>query len=248
MKDINCNIIRDLLPLYEDNTVSEDTAELVRDHLKDCPACRKELQRMRTPVSVPPVTDAELLKQFLDGIKKARRKRILIALCVIAALAALAAAFCLWYTRPMSFADLSPGVDLPSCDEIRIYATYHNGTPRDMDEYELTLTPEDPAFEPLLSLLEDQTYRRSLKNLLPQGTRYHNTQPGDFRWEVILHYEDEVLFPNGSWGKGDLLQFRDFYGALDVSFDGEIWRAAVPDQNQWLSEIMELIRQFPPEG
>lgn len=247
MKEINCNIIRDLLPLYEDDAVSGDTAELVREHLKNCPACREELHRMGTPVSVPPVTDAEMLRQFLDGIKKARRKRILIALCVVAVLALLAAIFCFWYTRPVSFADLSPGVDLPPCQEIRIYATYYNGS-QDLDDYELTITPEDPAFDQLLSLFEAQTYRRSLGNLLPQGTRHHNTQPGDFRWEVILHYEDEVLFPNGSWGRGDLLQFRDFFGALDVFFDGEIWQATVPDQDQWLSDVMEIIRQFPAEG
>ena len=37
-----CNIIRDLLPLYIERMVSADTAEFVEEHLKDCELCRKE--------------------------------------------------------------------------------------------------------------------------------------------------------------------------------------------------------------
>lgn len=35
MKEISCQIIRDLLPLYEDGAVSTESQELVREHLKD---------------------------------------------------------------------------------------------------------------------------------------------------------------------------------------------------------------------
>ena len=246
MKDSNCNIIRDLLPLYEDNTVSEDTAELVRDHLKDCPACRKELQRMRTPVSVPPVTDAELLKQFLDGIKKARRKRILIALCVIAALAALAAAFCLWYTRPVSFADLSAEADVTSCQRLVVTAS-RQITSSDSEQYNLTLTPEDPAFDQLLSLFEAQTYRCTLGNLLSQGNHTWSDplNPGDFRWNITLETFDSA---GKSGDQAVVLEFYNFYGQLEIGVSDHIWQVTVPDQDQWLSEIMELIRQFPAEG
>ena len=59
MKETNCDVIRDLLPLYEDNVVSEETAQMVREHLKDCPACREELRKMRTPISLPPDEDEE---------------------------------------------------------------------------------------------------------------------------------------------------------------------------------------------
>ena len=48
---ITCNIIEDLLPLYVDDMVSEDSRQLVEEHLKMCPACRKmqeEMQREKT--------------------------------------------------------------------------------------------------------------------------------------------------------------------------------------------------------
>ena len=38
---ISCNIIEDLLPLYVDDMVSEDSRQLVEEHLKACPTCRR---------------------------------------------------------------------------------------------------------------------------------------------------------------------------------------------------------------
>ena len=47
-----CSIIRDILPLYVENMVSEDTSEFVKEHLESCPACRAELEKLREPVEV----------------------------------------------------------------------------------------------------------------------------------------------------------------------------------------------------
>ena len=35
MEKINCNVIQDILPLYIEDAVSEDTKELVEEHLQD---------------------------------------------------------------------------------------------------------------------------------------------------------------------------------------------------------------------
>ena len=42
-----CDIVRDLLPLYAEKLGSEATTELVKEHLKGCPACRVELEKLR---------------------------------------------------------------------------------------------------------------------------------------------------------------------------------------------------------
>ena len=46
MKEITCNIIKDILPLYIDDIVSNDTKELVKEHIKKCKECRKELENL----------------------------------------------------------------------------------------------------------------------------------------------------------------------------------------------------------
>ena len=42
-----CEVIRDLLPLYADAACSSASRELVEEHLRDCPACRELLDRLR---------------------------------------------------------------------------------------------------------------------------------------------------------------------------------------------------------
>ena len=42
-----CDVIRDLLPLYADDACSEGSRELVEDHLPNCPGCREMLQSLR---------------------------------------------------------------------------------------------------------------------------------------------------------------------------------------------------------
>lgn len=44
-----CNIIRDMLPLYVDNMASEDTISFVDEHLANCAVCRAALEKMKAP-------------------------------------------------------------------------------------------------------------------------------------------------------------------------------------------------------
>ena len=39
-----CSIIRDILPLYVENMVSEDTSEFVKEHLESCPPAVRSLK------------------------------------------------------------------------------------------------------------------------------------------------------------------------------------------------------------
>ena len=57
-----CNIIRDILPLYIENMVSDDTAAFIEDHLKKCAACRTELEQMKAPDDFQIDTDIVPLK------------------------------------------------------------------------------------------------------------------------------------------------------------------------------------------
>ena len=42
-----CNIVRDLLPLYTEDMASKDSREFVEEHLHRCEACRRELAALR---------------------------------------------------------------------------------------------------------------------------------------------------------------------------------------------------------
>lgn len=49
---ISCNIIKDLLPLYVENIVSNESKVLVEEHLKSCTECQAKLQKMQQPVKL----------------------------------------------------------------------------------------------------------------------------------------------------------------------------------------------------
>ena len=51
---LECDVIRDLLPLYAEKLASPASSALVEQHLSECPACRAELEQMEKPVPEQP--------------------------------------------------------------------------------------------------------------------------------------------------------------------------------------------------
>lgn len=47
MQNITCNMIKDLIPSYLDHVLTEDTCELVKEHLAVCPGCAQALMDER---------------------------------------------------------------------------------------------------------------------------------------------------------------------------------------------------------
>ena len=77
MKRISCDIIRDVLPLYLDGVVSNETKEMVEEHLKNCEACKREAAVMKQDVTLPANGNTRLAEaNVLKNLKiKIRRKK-----------------------------------------------------------------------------------------------------------------------------------------------------------------------------
>ena len=93
---ISCNIIEDLLPLYVDDMVSEDSRQLVEEHLKECPSCRKMQEEMMRENHLTSVgkgsksiqtnrTEIESLKKIRHKIRKKRMISVLLAVILVVA-------------------------------------------------------------------------------------------------------------------------------------------------------------------
>lgn len=63
-----CNLIKDILPLYVEDMVSTDTREFVNAHLEHCAECRAELEHMRGSAKFVPDIDTDIVP--LKRIKK----------------------------------------------------------------------------------------------------------------------------------------------------------------------------------
>lgn len=80
MKEIKCTIIQDILPLYIDDVVSEDTQQMVDEHLQHCDTCQKECESMKQDLYIPVENKESILYQMS---KKWRTKKIKIAFASI---------------------------------------------------------------------------------------------------------------------------------------------------------------------
>lgn len=165
-KEVGCSVIRDLLPLYEDGVVSEETAQLVREHLKDCPDCREELRKMRTPISVPPEEDGELWERFEERRVKLRRRKKIRRACIGVTLAALAV-FCLCYTLiPRSWSGVGGGTEPDWVSGIYAYVDFNKAT-AGFDVWAMSREKEGDAavVGAVMDALKAGSYRAQLRNL-----------------------------------------------------------------------------------
>ena len=93
-----CNIVKDLLPLYIEDMVSEDTATFVNEHLAKCEDCRLEAEKMKASNSLDPVSaNASDTAAPLKTLKKHwnTKKRILIITTSL--ITALVMFFCAYF-------------------------------------------------------------------------------------------------------------------------------------------------------
>ena len=91
-----CNIVRDILPLYVEDMVSEETAKFVKEHLENCPECTKEFEDMKAGTKVEKISnetqnhlEAEVLKSMQTIRKRFQKKAIRIGAIIAAIVIAL---------------------------------------------------------------------------------------------------------------------------------------------------------------
>ncbi len=86
-KNINCDIVKDLLPLYHDKVVNDSTAIAVEEHLNSCENCSREYDSLCTELSENLSSEKKGVKALLKSIKhKGLIKGITIAVLCFAVL------------------------------------------------------------------------------------------------------------------------------------------------------------------
>lgn len=85
-----CGIVRDLLPLYQEGMLSPDSVEFLEEHLKTCPVCRAEREKLAAE-PLPPEEKTETapeLESVRRKLRRQRRRTAALAVCLALALAA----------------------------------------------------------------------------------------------------------------------------------------------------------------
>ena len=94
--DKTCSIVQDLLPLYEEDMLREETKKFVDGHLAQCAACRAELDALKADVKPAPVS-AQPLR---DLKRQLQRKKLTAVLLAVALALTLATAGFAYLTAP----------------------------------------------------------------------------------------------------------------------------------------------------
>lgn len=96
--NISCNVIRDILPLYAEDMVCDETKKLVDEHLCGCDACTKELGRLKKKEAIPVSTDTAPMEHIRKTIRK---RQILTTVCVILTIVSLIWSGMVFMTAPI---------------------------------------------------------------------------------------------------------------------------------------------------
>lgn len=93
MNKINCNIMQDVLPIYIDGAVCEDTKRAVEAHLNECEACRLHADKLGRELVLPESkaagrSEAKRLQRFRQNIRWKRLLAVLLAVAITAAVMA----------------------------------------------------------------------------------------------------------------------------------------------------------------
>jgi len=79
--NVSCDVIRDLVPLYAEDMLSEDSVQLVETHLEYCKDCQKLLEELNQPYPAPEDHNAMPLLKIKSALRK--KKTLSIALTFV---------------------------------------------------------------------------------------------------------------------------------------------------------------------
>ena len=206
MNKINCNIIGDLLPLYVDGAVSEDTKKLVEEHLAECEECKKAAEEMGKELVLPvheTVRAAET--SFLQKMKKTwQKRRIRTAVISVAVTAGVILGSYMALTIPQWIIPYKP-VDFSVAVEDGMVCVYYTGKGRincsygydGEDEFFLyfTQSPWSAYVEPLLEDAEqEEPYRYQIDSVDRIAKVYY----GEFSKGLDVLYGKEAESADGA--------------------------------------------------
>lgn len=118
-----CCFVKDVLPLYEEKLLSDETADFVRRHLSECPDCRAELEQLEN-TAVPIKDDTNIA--FLKKVKKRLfTKKIQTVLLTMALLLALVVSGLGFLTAPKYYQYAPDLIDVAEIESGSIVITFN---------------------------------------------------------------------------------------------------------------------------
>lgn len=228
---ISCDIIKDILPLYAEDMVSQPTKDMVNDHLAECEGCTKELEALRKPQKLPVEADVIALKRVEAAIR--RRKVLTVAAAIMTMLALVVTAWA-WLLTPYTLTaeEAIESVELTE-DGVLVFDYARGITGKaglsvlDDNNGMVCITTRYDWYQArkLDAMLEDMT-REEIENYIAQ--KYEKAECTEADWNQFFNID--VTYGRITTKDGE---YVDPYGqSTDDPEDGK-WVDRPTDRNQW---------------
>lgn len=118
---VSCNVIQDILPLYAENIVSEDSEQIIEEHLDSCEKCKKYLDEIKSPNTYVQNADKVPMKKLKSLLLRKKIQVIAISVFVSLVVVTIIGAN---LVAPRYFSHSDNIVSLKESNDGIVYATF----------------------------------------------------------------------------------------------------------------------------
>ncbi len=168
---IGCEVIQDLLPLYEDDCCSEQTRKLVEEHLRECDICGKKYNHYKVELPENEVSNEVEAKQIQSGVKRFIRwkKAGIASLCVV-----LLAAFVI---IPALNAIRGEGLTYGNLKAVKMAYDFEKALASGDYEKAFTYLNTDKKYQDLIATdSKDDAVMKGVKEIEQKGFEWYNQE------------------------------------------------------------------------
>ena len=235
---IKCEVIQDLLPLYVDDVLSDESRKLVEEHLAECDECRKYCDDLKSAEDVS--VDQDFAGE-MEPLKRIRRGEIINRIAVIAILIAFVALT----IGILSKIDLTYSWKVEDHVSYTVPEGYELRSDESSKEYLVYVRETDETWEKLSIILDD---RRNLDFYEEEKVDVGNDWEG---WISKTYDQEDHSDLNRMIG----LLYND-EDALEIEYTCRIWDKGAyydscsPEQQKELIAFMNTFehKDQPAEG
>ena len=222
--NLPCKVIEDILPLYHDSVCSQESREIVDDHLKDCEQCRKILSEIESDISVPKKSgeDIEPLKkirsEWIKIKKKSLLKGILITLVAVGIVLGLWFGLTQWQVFPVKADKIKISeVSVLSSGSVAFHLLIDDGK-------ELHYLQSDVDYEEGVAYL---TPRRAVIEDRATDIGYFSLNDSYYYFNIYPFTIEELRDPDNNPAVAQYLENLPYPGYQDFTYTSEITKVCV---------------------
>jgi len=246
-----CNIVRDILPLYVENMVSEETSIFVNGHLENCPECAAELEAMKAGTKVEKLSTETINKleseveKSLKSIRKKFRKKVFRISSIVAGIVAvvLIVVSILLHIFPVyRIMSIGPAVFGDYYNDEQIEKALYIGSASDRREVQAVLRLADKAFSDVKhTRAENEEEYGLLARYATPTDSYDNAAFNEHSLELwSAHLEDDegwiwVYYSSETFNQNGV----SIFGSWNIP---SLWKVEKNDAGEW---IVVEIREHP---